>query len=71
MSIFVGLLSRPTEDELAFTNEAQGADADLPVYTVLVPLFREAEVLPILADALKRLDYPGITAQTPHEFPWA
>lgn len=30
----------------------------LPVYTVLVPLFREAAVLPELAQALRRLRYP-------------
>ena len=33
-------------------------DEDLPVYTVLVPMFREPEVLPILAQALRNLDYP-------------
>lgn len=33
-------------------------DEDLPIYTVLVPMFREPEVLPILANALRRLDYP-------------
>ncbi|HEY0571542.1 MAG TPA: glycosyltransferase [Enterovirga sp.] len=33
-------------------------DRDLPVYTVLVPLFREARVLPQLIGALRRLDYP-------------
>jgi hypothetical protein len=33
-------------------------DRDLPVYTVLVPLFREARVLPQLIAALRRLDYP-------------
>ena len=33
-------------------------DDDLPVYTVLVPMFREPEVLPILANALRQLDYP-------------
>lgn len=32
--------------------------ADLPVYTILVPMFREPEVLPILAGALRDLDYP-------------
>ncbi|MBI5178418.1 MAG: glycosyltransferase, partial [Nitrospinae bacterium] len=31
---------------------------DLPVYTVLVPMFREPEVLPILAAALRKMDYP-------------
>jgi len=30
----------------------------LPIYTILVPLYREANVLPTLVDALKRLEYP-------------
>jgi len=33
-------------------------DRELPTYTILVPMFREPEVLPILANALRRLDYP-------------
>lgn len=33
-------------------------DADLPVYTIIVPLFREADVLPLLAEGLRALDYP-------------
>ena len=33
-------------------------DEDLPVFTVLVPMFREPEVLPILALALRSLNYP-------------
>ncbi|GGD42946.1 glycosyltransferase [Croceicoccus pelagius] len=35
------------------------SDEDLPVYTILVPMFREPDVLPILAGALRRLDYPA------------
>lgn len=35
------------------------ADAELPVYTLLVPLFEEAKVLPQLVKALRRLDYPA------------
>ena len=35
------------------------ADADLPVYTVLVPLHREAAVVPRLIRALAALDYPA------------
>jgi len=35
------------------------ADADLPRYTILVPLFREAEVLPELVANLRALDYPS------------
>jgi len=33
-------------------------DGELPLYTVLVPLYREAEVLPRLMEALRSLDYP-------------
>ncbi len=35
------------------------ADADLPRYTILVPLFREANVLPQLVANLRALDYPA------------
>jgi cellulose synthase/poly-beta-1,6-N-acetylglucosamine synthase-like glycosyltransferase len=31
---------------------------DLPVFTVLVPMFREAAMLPRLAQAMRNLDYP-------------
>jgi glycosyltransferase XagB len=31
---------------------------DLPVYTVLVPMYKEPAVLPILAAALRNMDYP-------------
>jgi cellulose synthase/poly-beta-1,6-N-acetylglucosamine synthase-like glycosyltransferase len=34
-------------------------DRDLPVYSVLVPMYREAAVLPLLAKALRGLDYPA------------
>lgn len=30
----------------------------LPIYTILVPLYKEASVIPILTNALKRLRYP-------------
>src|ERR1700691_1725074 len=33
-------------------------EEDLPVFTVLVPMFREAAMLPQLAQALRDLDYP-------------
>jgi cellulose synthase/poly-beta-1,6-N-acetylglucosamine synthase-like glycosyltransferase len=33
-------------------------DDELPVFTVLVPMFREAKVLPRLAQSLRALDYP-------------
>ncbi len=34
------------------------SDAQLPVYTVLVPLYREASVVPELLTSLRALDYP-------------
>jgi len=33
-------------------------DEELPVFTVLVPMFREAKMLPVLARSLRALDYP-------------
>ncbi len=39
--------------------EVTGIDEQsLPIYTVLVPVYREPEVIPILIQALSRLDYP-------------
>jgi hypothetical protein len=37
----------------------------LPVYTILVPLYREVSSLDGLIASLRRLDYPGLMAQTP------
>ncbi len=46
--------------EFDFTPEevAQIDDRDVPRYTILVPLFREAAVVPRLTENLTRLDYP-------------
>ncbi len=56
------LLMRPTDKllEIGITEEDLAAldPATLPTYTVLVPAYREAEVLPILTKALMELDYP-------------
>ncbi|WP_241911686.1 glycosyltransferase family 2 protein [Telmatospirillum siberiense] len=43
-----------SDDEVAALDER-----DLPVFTVLVPMFREAGVLPLLMASLRRLDYPA------------
>jgi cellulose synthase/poly-beta-1,6-N-acetylglucosamine synthase-like glycosyltransferase len=37
---------------------ARGADGSLPLYTVLVPLYREVAAVPHLLRALARIDYP-------------
>ncbi|MBI3965920.1 MAG: glycosyltransferase [Chloroflexi bacterium] len=42
-----------TDDDLS-----ELEDHSLPVYTILVPLYKEPEVLPILIKAIDRLDYP-------------
>lgn len=34
------------------------SDKELPIYTILVPMYKEPEVLPILVNALRNLDYP-------------
>jgi len=46
--------------EVPITEEMIGAleDRDLPIYTILVPLYRETAVLPILVRGLSRMDYP-------------
>jgi glycosyltransferase XagB len=48
--------------ELAGTGSAADShheEADeLPLYTVLVPLYREGRILPALVERLKRIDYP-------------
>ena len=49
----VGSEVKITEAELAAIDEAT-----LPIYTILLPLYREAAVLPILLAGLTRIDYP-------------
>ena len=53
----LSLLPRPRRDAPL---PAALADHDLPVYSVLVPLFRETSVLGQLLDALTKLDYPAL-----------
>ena len=48
------LVLRPTPQRVP----ASIPDAQLPVYSIIVPLFREAHVVPGLVDALLSLDYP-------------
>jgi cellulose synthase/poly-beta-1,6-N-acetylglucosamine synthase-like glycosyltransferase len=53
-------LSVTARQELTFDPAELDAltDQELPVYTILVPLYREAEALPRLLDGLRELDYP-------------
>jgi len=62
--IFKGILvsvggGRAAEIDETIAIEARALrDEELPIYTVLVPMFREAAMLPQLAQALRSLDYP-------------
>ena len=49
--------SADNDDAVAIAARAL-RDEDLPVFTVLVPMFREPKMLPVLAQALRNLDYP-------------
>jgi cellulose synthase/poly-beta-1,6-N-acetylglucosamine synthase-like glycosyltransferase len=62
--LFKGVLvsvggGRAAENDEAIAIAARALREDeLPVFTVLVPMYREARMLPMLADALRKLDYP-------------
>lgn len=45
------------------------SEAQLPIYTIVLALYREAAVARQLARAIDRFDYPGIMAQTPQREP--
>lgn len=50
--------SRPQGEGVTSDDIAALAESDLPVYTILIPVFREKEVLPNLLASLARMDYP-------------
>jgi cellulose synthase/poly-beta-1,6-N-acetylglucosamine synthase-like glycosyltransferase len=47
------------EDRALAEAAARLTEAELPSVSILVPMFREPEVLPILVHALRQLDYPA------------
>jgi cellulose synthase/poly-beta-1,6-N-acetylglucosamine synthase-like glycosyltransferase len=51
--------SRKVDMDISAEDVAALTDAELPVYTVLVPMYREARVMPLVVQSLKRLDYPA------------
>jgi len=51
--------SRRVDMEISPEAVASLKDPEMPIYTVLVPMYREAKVLPLLVGSLKRLDYPA------------
>jgi cellulose synthase/poly-beta-1,6-N-acetylglucosamine synthase-like glycosyltransferase len=56
--ISVGGARSADRDEIIAVAARLLSDDELPVFTVLVPMFREPEMLPVLARSLRELDYP-------------
>jgi glycosyltransferase XagB len=62
--LFKGILvsiggSRSADADHEIEIEARALrDDDLPVFTILVPMYREHKMLPLLAECLRNLDYP-------------
>ncbi|MEO1476357.1 MAG: glycosyltransferase [Pseudomonadota bacterium] len=54
----IGVSAFSTQKPRSLPTTAHLPAGDWPVYTVLLPLFKEAASVPNLVDALKRLDYP-------------
>src|SRR6266487_5257566 len=52
-------LSQSTEEQIDDAIVHALADADWPRYTILCPLYREAEVVPQFVKAMQALDYPA------------
>ena len=50
-------LDHPSKLTVDMTTEPI-ADADLPMYTILLPVYREANMLPQLVAGIEALDYP-------------
>lgn len=51
-------LNKSPSDLSLTSNPFEIPSFDLPIYTVLVPVYKEAAVLPVLVQALSELDYP-------------
>lgn len=59
--LLLTLMGSLAEMEVNITAEEVAAvnDADLPFYSILVPVYKEPEVVPTLLKALSRMDYPS------------
>ena len=58
MSVVLKSLHFPPEIQIAPEQIAKVKNKDLPTYTILCPLYREAEVLPNFLDSIAKLDWP-------------
>jgi len=59
-SVYLILKSLHFPPEISFTKEQLEAitDEELPVYSVMCPLYKESEVLPQFVEAMNKMDYP-------------
>ena len=58
--LLITMSARAAREIVVSEEEVEALDeAALPVYTILVPLYRETESLPKLVKALEELDYPA------------
>ncbi len=59
-NLYVVLKSLHFPPEISSTSDeiSQIKDEELPVYTILCPLYREAHILPYFLEAMEKLDYP-------------
>lgn len=51
-------LGHDNEKHISDAQIAALDDDDLPIFTILMPMYREAEVVPKLVDGIAKLDYP-------------
>ncbi|MBN4046436.1 glycosyltransferase [bacterium AH-315-P15] len=51
--------TKKVDEKVSDIEVASLDDADLPVYTILVPLYKEAGILPSLIDGMRKLDWPA------------
>jgi glycosyltransferase XagB len=56
--VLVGAAPTTDKDEIIAIEARALTDDELPVFTVLVPMYKEPAMLPMLAQALRELDYP-------------
>ncbi|GJD66957.1 hypothetical protein [Methylobacterium frigidaeris] len=63
LSVIVFRLAAPLLRPDPLPDPAPVPDTELPVYTVLVALYRETKVVPRLVSALARLDYPVLCSK--------
>jgi cellulose synthase/poly-beta-1,6-N-acetylglucosamine synthase-like glycosyltransferase len=56
--VFVGGARSAERDDVIAIEARALSDDELPVFTVLVPMYKEPAMLPMLAQALRDLDYP-------------